>query len=91
MRACEGRGQHAHLLLTLTHSSINNRLAGEVALEQIAYWEGVLRRVTATPEWAAFLARNHWKPRFMGHAEARRFLDAESASARALACIPQGP
>jgi len=55
-----------------------------LSAEQIAYWEGVLRRVTATPEWAAFLARNHWKPRFMGHAEARRFLDAESASARAL-------
>ena len=55
-----------------------------LSAEQIAYWEGVLRRVTATPEWAAFLARNHWKPRFMGHAEARRFLDAESAGARAL-------
>ena len=51
---------------------------------QIAYWEGVLRRVSGTPEWGAFLARNHWKPRFMGAAEARRFLDAEAASARVL-------
>jgi putative tricarboxylic transport membrane protein len=51
---------------------------------QIRHWEGVLRRVTDTPEWAAFLARNHWKPRFMGHAEALRYLDAEAATARAL-------
>lgn len=51
---------------------------------QIAYWEGVLRRVTEMPEWAAFLAKNHWKPRFMGAAEARRYLDAESATAKSL-------
>jgi putative tricarboxylic transport membrane protein len=51
---------------------------------QVAYWEGLLRRVSATPEWGAFLARNHWKPRFMGAADARRFLDAEAASARVL-------
>ncbi len=51
---------------------------------QIRHWEGVLRRVSDTPEWQAFLARNHWKPRFLGHAEALRYLDAESATARAL-------
>ena len=51
---------------------------------QIAYWEGVLKRVTDTPEWAAFLAKNHWKPRFMGAADARRYLDAEAATAKSL-------
>ncbi len=51
---------------------------------QIAYWEGVLKRVTDTPEWSAFLAKNHWKPRFMGAAEARRYLDAEAATATVL-------
>ena len=51
---------------------------------QVRYWEGVLQRVTQLPEWGAFLARNHWKPRFMGPAEATRYLDAESASARLL-------
>jgi putative tricarboxylic transport membrane protein len=51
---------------------------------QVGYWEGVLKKVTDTPEWSAFLARNHWKPRFMGAAEARRYLDAESAGARVL-------
>ena len=51
---------------------------------QIAFWEGVLERVTASPEWQAFLAKNHWKPRFLRHAEARRYLDAEAEVARAL-------
>lgn len=51
---------------------------------QIRYWETVLRRVTDTPEWAAFLAKNHWKPRFLGHADAVKYLEAEAASARVL-------
>ncbi len=51
---------------------------------QIRFWEGVLQRVSATPEWNEFLAKNYWKPRFMGHAEARKYLDGEAESARAL-------
>lgn len=51
---------------------------------QVDFWEGVLRRVTGTPEWDAFLAKNHWKPRFMGSVEARAYLDSEARSARAL-------
>ena len=51
---------------------------------QIRYWEATFKRMTDTPEWAAFLAKNHWKPRFLGHAEALKFLDAESATAKSL-------
>ncbi len=51
---------------------------------QIRYWEGVLKRLTDTPEWAAFLAKNYWKPRFLGHAEAIKYLDAEAIVARSL-------
>lgn len=51
---------------------------------QIAFWEGVLRRISATPEWNAFLARNYWRPRFMGAAEAVKYLDSEAEGARAL-------
>jgi putative tricarboxylic transport membrane protein len=51
---------------------------------QIRYWEATFKRLTDTPEWAAFLAKNHWKPRFLGHAEALKYLDAESATARSL-------
>lgn len=51
---------------------------------QIRYWEATFKRLTDAPEWNAFLAKNHWKPRFLGHADALRYLDAESASARSL-------
>lgn len=51
---------------------------------QIRFWEATLKRLTDTPEWSAFLAKNHWKPRFLGHADAVKYLDAESAIARSL-------
>lgn len=51
---------------------------------QIRFWESALRRVADTPEWAAFLARNHWRPRFLGHADAVKYLDAEAAVAASL-------
>lgn len=34
---------------------------------QIAYWEGVLRKVTSTPEWKADLDKNYWSDDFVGH------------------------
>lgn len=51
---------------------------------QIRYWETQLKRVTDLPEWQAFLAKNHWKPRFLGHQDAVKYLDAEAAAARVL-------
>jgi putative tricarboxylic transport membrane protein len=51
---------------------------------QTRFWEATLKRLTDTPEWNAFLAKNHWKPRFLGHAEALKYLDAESANAKSL-------
>jgi putative tricarboxylic transport membrane protein len=32
---------------------------------QVAYWEGVLRRMTETPEWKADLAKSHWTESFV--------------------------
>jgi putative tricarboxylic transport membrane protein len=34
---------------------------------QIAYWEGVLRKVASTPEWKADLEKNYWSDDFVGH------------------------
>lgn len=51
---------------------------------QIRYWEGVLKRVTDMPEWNAFLVKNHWKPHYLGHADALKFLDGEAANAKVL-------
>jgi putative tricarboxylic transport membrane protein len=51
---------------------------------QIRYWEQALKRLADSPEWDAFLARNHWKAHYMGHDDSLKYLEAESASARAL-------
>lgn len=51
---------------------------------QIQYWEDLLRRVNDTPEWNAFLAKNYWKPRFMGHAEALKYFDGEAGVTKTL-------
>ena len=49
---------------------------------QIRYWEQTLKQVTDTPQWAAFLAKNHWTPHFMDSAQSRKYLDDEAESAK---------
>lgn len=46
---------------------------------QIAYWEGVLRKVVQTPEWKQDLEENFWVDAYTSAAETRRRLDAEYA------------
>lgn len=41
---------------------------------QIAYWEGVMRRVAATEDWKNELALNYWNSALMGSAEARKHM-----------------
>lgn len=53
-----------------------------LSVAQIRFWETALQRVNDLPEWQAFLQKNHWRPHFLGHAQALRYLDAESLSAR---------
>lgn len=49
---------------------------------QIRYWEQTFKQVTDSPQWAAFLAKNHWKPHFLESAQTRKYLDEEADSAR---------
>lgn len=46
----------------------------EISAAQIAYWEGVLRKVTSTKEWKADLDKNYWSDDFLGSAEFRKEL-----------------
>jgi putative tricarboxylic transport membrane protein len=41
---------------------------------QIAYWEGVFRRLVDTEEWKKELEDNFWASRFTGSAETRKFM-----------------
>ncbi len=49
---------------------------------QVRYWEQTFKQVTDSPQWAAFLAKNHWKPHFLESAQTRKYLDEEADSAR---------
>lgn len=49
---------------------------------QIAYWEGVFRKLAERPEWKKEVADNHWENRYLPGAEARKRLDREYAETR---------
>jgi len=52
--------------------------------EQAAYWEGVMRRVTQTPEWKTDLERNFWADDFLGSDAFRKDLDSEYDAMKAV-------
>lgn len=44
---------------------------------QIAYWESVFKRTTASEEFQQYAARNQWENSYRGPAEARKFMEAQ--------------
>jgi putative tricarboxylic transport membrane protein len=55
-----------------------------ITAPQLAYWEGVLRKVTESPEWKADLEKNFWSPHFVTGAQLRKDIDHEYAVTRAV-------
>ena len=51
---------------------------------QVAYWEGVLRKATQTPEWKADIDRNFWADDFVTGERFRKDLDKDYAAMRAV-------
>lgn len=49
---------------------------------QIAYWDGVLRRTVASPEWRNALAQEQWVDHHVASADARANIDRHYAQAR---------
>ncbi|HEX6003197.1 MAG TPA: tripartite tricarboxylate transporter substrate binding protein [Burkholderiales bacterium] len=43
--------------------------------EQVAYWEGVLRKASEAPEWKSNLEKNYWSDEFLTGKEFRKDLD----------------
>lgn len=50
---------------------------------QIAYWESVLARVVATPEWKTHLDKNQWTDNFAGAQASRKILTQQHEEMRA--------
>lgn len=45
--------------------------------DQVAYWEGVLRKATETPEWQANLQKNYWSNDFVTSAQFTKDIDKD--------------
>jgi putative tricarboxylic transport membrane protein len=57
--------------------------ARELTAEKIAFWDSALASATASDEWGAEIARNHWAPMYVGSASLRDYLPRERAEMRA--------
>jgi putative tricarboxylic transport membrane protein len=50
---------------------------------QIAYWEGVMKRVMEVDEWKNELAENFWTSHYMTSVDSRKFMDQDNEQTRA--------
>lgn len=50
--------------------------------EQVDFWEGAFKRLSASEEWKKALARTQSQPHFLGAADALKFYEAEYATMR---------
>jgi putative tricarboxylic transport membrane protein len=55
-----------------------------ITSEQVAYWEGVLRRVVESEEFRKSAEKNQWDATFRGSAETREFMEAEYAQLKSV-------
>jgi putative tricarboxylic transport membrane protein len=55
-----------------------------LSAEQVAYWEGVLRKATATKEWKDDLQKNYWADDFVTSAQFRKDLENDYANMKAV-------
>lgn len=51
---------------------------------QVAYWEGVLRKLSETPEWKSDLEKNYWTDEFVTGAALKKMLDQEVVETKAV-------
>jgi len=55
-----------------------------LSAEQVAFWEGALRKASGTPEWQADLRKNYWSNDFLTGAAFRKDLDETYAAMRSV-------
>ncbi|MDH4294310.1 MAG: tripartite tricarboxylate transporter substrate binding protein, partial [Betaproteobacteria bacterium] len=51
---------------------------------QVAYWEGVLKKVTENPDWKADLAKNYWSDDFVTSAQFSKDIAKDYADIKAV-------
>jgi len=55
-----------------------------LSADQVAYWEGVLRKATSTPEWKANVKKNFWFDDFVTSAQFTKDIDKDYQDIRAV-------
>ena len=49
---------------------------------QVAYWDGILRRTVASPDWKKTVAQEQWVDEYVSSTEAHKLLQREYAETR---------
>ncbi len=49
---------------------------------QVAYWDSILRKTVASPEWKKTVAQQQWVDEYIGSGDLRKYIDAEYAATR---------
>jgi putative tricarboxylic transport membrane protein len=52
--------------------------------QQVAYWEGVLKKATEAPDWKADIDKNYWSNDFVTGPQFRKDLDKDYADMKAV-------
>lgn len=52
--------------------------------DQVRFWEKSFRQVIESSEWKEFVAKQNWRPVFMGSAEMARYMETEYAATKKL-------
>lgn len=52
--------------------------------EQVRFWENALRKVCESRQWQQFVAKQNWRPVFMGSAEMAKYMETEYVAAKHL-------
>jgi putative tricarboxylic transport membrane protein len=55
-----------------------------ISAQQVAFWEGVLRKASQSAEWKTELERNYWSDDFVTSAQFRKDLDKDYADMKAV-------
>ena len=71
-------------LVTTAAGNVAGHAPKRLTPQQIAFWEGVLRKATEAPEWKEDLDRNVWSNVFLGSAQFAKELDKDYADMKSV-------
>jgi len=75
----------SELGVPVVYSSVQGLLGPrDLTPAQVRFWEDAIRQATATDDWQEFVARQNWRPMFLGSEEMKQYVDKEYVATRKL-------